>query len=469
MLGAYLECSGCGARPDPDDPLPFRCPETREGDGIDHVLVRRIETESLDFPATVHGNPFQLFRELAYSTHFGRAHGLEDERLRGLIDELDRGVARVEGGGFSVTPFLGAGQLANRLGFPGIRLWIKDETGNVSGSHKARHLMGILLQLEVARSVGRMEGPKRPLAIASCGNAALAAAVVARSAGWPLDVFVPPSVSPSVVARLGRLDASLHFCPRDELPGDPCYRSFRAAVERGALPFCCQGPDNGLTIDGGLTLGYELAGQVRSGPGRLDRLLVQVGGGALASACGQALREAVEMAVLPHVPRLCTVQTCGAFPLRRAYDRLVERVAARNPGAPRNGSAADLADWLRRDVPAEHRSEALRYAATHRGEFMWPWEVEPRSIAHGILDDETYDWWAVVRGMVESGGYPVTVDEATLQEANAAASAATGIPVDETGSAGLAGVLELHRKGELREGETVAVLFTGRRRDAVLV
>ena len=30
---------------------------------------------------------------------------------------------------------------------PGVR--VKDETGNVSGSHKARHLMGILIYLEV--------------------------------------------------------------------------------------------------------------------------------------------------------------------------------------------------------------------------------------------------------------------------------------------------------------------------------
>ena len=50
---------------------------------------------------------------------------------------------------------------------------------------------------------------------------------------------------------------------------------------------------------------------------------------------------------------------------------------------------------------------------------MWPWEDEPRSIAHGILDDETYDWLAVVEGLLRSGGGALVVDEETLQRANA--------------------------------------------------
>ena len=43
----------------------------------------------------------------------------------------------------------------------------------------------------------------------------------------------------------------------------------------------------------------------------------------------------------------------------------------------------------------------------------------PRSIAHGILDDETYDWVAVVEGMLKTGGWPLVVDEDRLVDANA--------------------------------------------------
>ena len=109
---------------------------------------------------------------------------------------------------------------------------------------------------------------------------------------------------------------------------------------------------------------------------------------------------------------------------------------------------------------------ALRYAATHRSQFMWPWEQAPASIAHGILDDETYDWLAVVEGMLATGGRPLVVDEVTLARANALAQLTTGIDVDPTGSAGLAGLLALRQAGEVSDDERVAVLFTGAVRTA---
>ena len=80
---------------------------------------------------------------------------------------------------------------------------------------------------------------------------------------------------------------------------------------------------------------------------------------------------------------------------------------------------------------------------------------------NGILDDETYDWRAVVAGMLSSGGTPLVVDEATLETANALARDTTGIDVDHTGSAGLAGLLQLARSGELRPDENVVICFSG--------
>jgi hypothetical protein len=95
---------------------------------------------------------------------------------------------------------------------------------------------------------------------------------------------------------------------------------------------------------------------------------------------------------------------------------------------------------------------------------MWPWEVEPRSVAHGILDDETYDWQAVVRAMLATGGRTVVVDEPALRAANVLARDVTGLDADETGSAGIAGLLELALEGALGEQESVAVVLSGVRR-----
>jgi threonine synthase len=116
------------------------------------------------------------------------------------------------------------------------------------------------------------------------------------------------------------------------------------------------------------------------------------------------------------------------------------------------------------DLDDPRVAAVLADVARHRSAYMWPWESEPHSVAGGILDDETYDWLAVVRGMLATGGSPVVVDEATLIAANDIARETTGIDVDHTGSSGLAGLLDLRRRGVVGPDESVAVLFTGARR-----
>jgi threonine synthase len=446
---ATFRCEGCGASV--DGPLALRCPNAESGDGADHLLTRRLPLaerfpdgeeaaflapEGRGVPAGAGANPF---------VRYGALLALGDDASRART--LDDAVARTWGRGFRVTPLVDAAPLARAVGVA--RLFVKDETQNVSGSHKARHLFGVMLAIESARTRG-------DLAIASCGNAALAAAVIARAAGRRLTVFVPRGADPVVLARLGALEARIETCAREPgVLGDPCYHRFRAAVARGALPFACQGPDCAVTIEGGRTLGYEIAEQLPALP---DRLFVQVGGGALASSVLQALGDAARLGRIARVPRIHAVQTRGAFPLARAW----RAVATRAVGPI--GDDAALADACAHAPSGHLVGEALRHAATHRAEYMRPWESEPHSVAHGILDDETYDWLEIVRGMLWSGGYPVVVDEETLVEANRIGREATGIDVDPTGSAGLAGLLALRAAGAVGAGESAAVIFSGVKR-----
>jgi threonine synthase len=440
-------CAGCGYTADPDDPYPFRCPRAGTDD-TDHVLTRVLRLPGTRFPRGGEQNPFLRYRALMHSHHVATVHGISDERYRGLVASLDAAVAAVDGHGFAVTPFSRSRELSESLGFsPDGGVWVKDETRSVSGSHKGRHLMGVLIHLVVMEEAGLLDpARRRDLAIASCGNAALAAAVVARAGGWRLTVFVPPDADPAVVRRLGGLHAEVVACPREPgQRGDPAYLRLREKLAGGALPFTTQGNENGLTIEGGETLGYELVTALASLPGGLDDLIIQVGGGALASSCIQALREAVGLGALDRLPRVHTVQTAGAHPLERAYGR------------------------VRALLPPEPGPEAVRLAmaeaAAHRSAFMQPWEETPHSVATGILDDETYDWRAVVEGMLTTGGRPLVVSEALLREANQLAVSATGIRADPTGSAGLAGLLELRRSGAIGDAGRAAVLLTGIQRD----
>jgi threonine synthase len=59
----------------------------------------------------------------------------------------------------------------------------------------------------------------------------------------------------------------------------------------------------------------------------------------------------------------------------------------------------------------------------------------------------------------------VTVGEERLVEARELGHATTGIAVDATGAAGLAGLLELRASGVHRPDESAVVLFTGAARD----
>ena len=440
-------CAGCGYVAGPADPYPFRCPRAGTDDA-DHVLTRVLSLEGVRFPAGPEANPFLRYRALMHSWHVARARGLPDAGYRDLVASLDASVAAVDGHGFRATPFFRSPELSEALAFSAAGgVWVKDETGNVSGSHKGRHLMGVLIHLAVMERCGLLDpARRRELAIASCGNAALAAAVVARAGGWGLTVFVPPEADAGLTARLRELQADVVTCPRPPgTPGDPTYLRLRRELAQGALPFTTQGPENGLAIEGGQTLGYELVTDLSSERGALDHLIVQVGGGALASSCVQALREAAELGALGRMPAVHTVQTTGAHPLERAY----HRVRALLPGEPGPGGV----------------KRAMAEATAHRSAFMQPWAQQPASVAAGILDDETYDWRAVVEGMLLTGGRPLVVSEDSLTEASRLAVAPPGIPVDPTRSSGLAGLLEMRRSGRIGDHDRVAVLFTGRRRE----
>ncbi len=390
-------CAVCGATVDIAAPHPFRCPRSSAVDRhhVLHPLDLGPQPERRDDP-----NPFVAYGPRLAWWAFARANGMTDAACEALTGEL--------ADGFVVTPFGHADEL-------GTDVWVKDETGNVGGSHKGRHLVTILLHLRAAEALGLAAGARRPLAIASCGNAAIAAATLAARAAWPLEVFVPEWADLDTVAHIERLGASVTRCPRRDTdpPGDPAVLRFREVVDAGAVPFSVQGPENALCLDGGRTLGWELADAAAG----LDRVVVQVGGGALATAVGWGLGPAV---------RLDAVQAEGCAPLDRAW--------ARAAGMPDDEAAGR---W---------------------GELMTPWD-DPHSAADGILDDETYDWLGVFDVLRAGGGRPVVVTEAAIVAANERARRA-GYAVSPTGSAGLAAVLE----GDAADtGARTAVLFTGGR------
>lgn len=396
-----FRCAVCGEDVGIATALAWRCPNATEGDPyhVLHIVGDGASDDLIDDP-----NPFVRYGPRLAWWAFARANGVSDDDCTRLTREV--------ADGFAITPFARSALLSDELG---VSLWAKDETGNVAGSHKARHLVTILLHLRAAEELGVLDDRQR-LAIASCGNAALAAATLAERVDWPIDVYVPTWMDASVGADLDALGANVIRCERrsGDPPGDPAMLRFREARDAGAIPFTVQGMENAYCLDGGRTLGWELADQAAAAGVELARVMVQVGGGAFAACVGAGLGPGV---------RLDTVQAAGCAPLHVAWSR-----------------SADF------DSPERHWPE-----------IMTPWP-DPTSLADGIVDDETYDWIADVHAMSVSGGRPIVTLESDIERAHELATAA-GYRVSPTGSAGLAGLLTV--RAELPDDEPVAVVMSG--------
>lgn len=439
-----LRCVGCGVEVPVEQHgvPPFVCPN--RSDGGTHILRPFLPAPSSGgTPAFV--QPFLRFADRMLAFHRCRELGLSHAGLyHATVEKLSEQVTHLTGKKFSHTPLYRSDALSLHFGLSergGV--YVKDETQNPGGSHKGRHLFGIMVELLVAESLSPAASSvaRAPLAIASCGNAALSAAVIARAAHWPLQVFIPTDAEASVVSALGELGATIAVCPRQEgVSGDPCYLRFAEAVKEGAIPFCCQGPDNGLTYDGGQTLMDEAICDMVAMETIPSRVFVQVGGGALAASCALAIETALYTGLLSHRPHFYSVQTESVSPLARALGRV------RQEHGPQ-GSLLSDAQW--------------RQIAADKKRYMWPWESVPHSAAHGILDDETYDWLPVVKEIWKSGGDALTVSESHILQAHELCKKATGVSVSATGSAGLAGLLWLHERQALDPDENVLILLTG--------
>ena len=404
---------------------------------------------------------FERYADRLAGVAAAEAAGIDRAEIVKVIAELDRAVAQVDGGGFAPTPTHPQPALGRAVGLAEQgTLWVKDETGNVSGSHKGRHLFGVALGFALEDLIARTRGDEpqqRRLAIASCGNAALAAAVVAAATGHSLDVFVPDWADPAVVERITDLGATVQRCARTEgMLGDPAHHALIKAISEGATPFSCQGTETPTTIDGARTLAYELSEQVAN---PLDRIVLQVGGGALATAVVTGLAQCRP----DHpMPILHVVQPVGNHPLVRAWDRIIAGVVGQQPSE--NHQRQQAADGLGPLAP-EARASLVAELRADPGRFMEPWPDPPVSYASGILDDITYDWIDIVDAMLATGGFPVVADDPTFRQAHHLAASHTGIPVCPTGASGLAGVLVLVRDlGLSLAGEQVAVVFSGRQR-----
>lgn len=462
----------------------FRCPMSTQ-DEI-HPLTKRLDLALVAAAAPTWNtrageSPLVAFRELLGSWQLAHSLGVGDQ-WEALVRAFSNKAESELGETLVQTPLVTADALAQDIGLPRGTLHVKNETVQLTGSHKSRHLASAVFYLEALRLVHGT----RPadLAIFSCGNAALGGAAVAKVAGYPLHAFVPDHVNPAIEQRLRELGTDVVKVRRDAAAGggDPCHNRYLEALRcNGWIPFSCYGHDNWASVEGAETIAAEIAMALHPKP--LDAIVVQVGGGGLAHGIVNGFRTLERAGVIPRMPRIFTCQTESCHPLARGYLQLLLQLHA--AGAVNLPAAlhADLTAGMATPALLRQHADSLRsaaemirtkfqaspaipqvLAAARRGRaHLFPaWaDNVPESLADGILDDTTYDGVEVAIGMLESGGLPVIASEEELRTAWSAAHHHTAIRPSPTGSSGLAGLQILMAQGTLAAGEQVCVLFTG--------
>ncbi|HBM15505.1 MAG TPA: hypothetical protein DD381_04060 [Lentisphaeria bacterium] len=482
MKDSHLKCTGCESVYSFDLNRPIYGCDNRKKDAANHILEKFLPA-TLSFniskilDITQNRDPYILFKKYFFSYYLAEKLNVNYELI---VNSINSELRKFGEPGFNFTPLIVKDDIK---GIPGKTL-IKNETVNVSGSHKARHLMGNIIYIEVLRKAGIInEKPK--LAIYSCGNAALGAAAVAKAAGYILSVFIPPNVNTNVIEKLKFYGAIIVECPRiSGQTGDPCYNRFQEALESGAVPFSCSGPDNWSNIEGGQTLGLELFAQAALAKQKINSVVIQVGGGALASSAVKSIEELNSTNTPSCFPSIHTVQTEGGFPLFRAFLLVLKMIAKTNhlkcslhisntPEYEENnksylnyfdmylGEILSISAFAKLNYSSDKIQNVLKECTKNMNKFMWPWEGEPHSIAHGILDDVTYDWFKIIQGMLKSGGIATTVTEQELINANIIAKSISGIKVDPTGSSGFAGYIKLKKLNIISKDSSTAIIFTG--------
>ena len=256
--------------------------------------------------------------------------------------------------GEGFTPLVPAPRLGQLVGLP--RLQIKDESGNPTGSFKAR---GLALAVSMAKALGATD-----VCLPSAGNAGSALGAYAAQGGLKAHVFVPKDVPRVFVMETQAYGADVQTV--EGLITDAGKLCAALAKQNGWYE--CATLKEPYRVEGKKTMGYELAEQM--GWKLPDAILYPTGGGTGLIGIWKAFDELEQMGfVTAGRPRMYAVQAEGCAPIVKAF--------------------------------AEGRDDAP----------MWE---NAQTLAHGLRVPKALGDFLILRALRESHGAGVAVSEAEL-------------------------------------------------------
>ncbi|MCK8502796.1 MULTISPECIES: threonine synthase [Myxococcus] len=299
------------------------------------------------------------------------------------------------------TPLLATPRLATRLGMK--QVWVKDESGNPTGSFKARGL-------SAAVSMAKVLGAKA-VCLPSAGNAGSALAAYAARGGLRAHVFVPRDISSLFLLETRAYGA--HVETVDGLITDAGKVCAGLAREHGWYE--CATLKEPYRVEGKKTMGYEVAEQL--GWTLPDVILYPTGGGTGLIGMWKAFEEMEAMGLIDSKrPRMVAVQAEGCAPIVKAHEE----------GRP------DAPMW--------------QGATTH---------------AHGLRVPKALGDFLILRAVKESGGTALSVTEAEIVQGTKDLASAEGLFAAPEGGACVAALRKLQASGQVTPEESVVVFNTG--------
>jgi threonine synthase len=294
-----------------------------------------------------------------------------------------------------------AKRLGTEIGCP--NTYVKDESGNATGSFKAR---GLSVAVSRAYELGAKE-----LSIPSADNAAGAMSAYAAAAGLPSHVFMPKDVPKCFQTECQQLGASVTLV--DGLIND-CGKKAKEGVEKYDW-FDVSTLKEPYRLEGKKTMGYEIAEQFNwTLP---DVIVYPTGGGTGLVGMWKAFDELETMGMIGSKrPRMVSVQSSGCAPIVRAFD------------------------------------EGTKHATMWEG---------AKTIADGLRVPVAAGDHLILQALRDSGGTAVAVDDADMIKYTLIMGRNTGIFPAPEGAACLAAQVHLLKKGWIQPDEIVVIFNTG--------
>ena len=300
------------------------------------------------------------------------------------------------------TPLVHAKNLGIELGMA--NLYLKNVINNPTGSFKDRPInVGLNRALEFGA---------KTVASASSGNAANSLAAGAAKANIRCVTFVPADAPTSKIAQLLLYGAEVIPVGRPSgYVGDPTVEMLtKCYSELDFHPIPSFGHLNPYQMEGAKTIGYEIAEEMTP-----DHIVIPLGGGGLYMGNHNGFSEFKELGVVDGIPKMHAVQGAGCAPLVKAVREKTEITTWKNP----------------------------------------------KTIASGLADPFTWDGDRVMEAMKINEGTAAAVEDSPIVEAQRMLAKYEGIFAEPTGSASLAGMLELVDEGVIAKDDTVVVEITG--------